>query len=37
MIKMKSLMPIILLSILLIAGTASAATLTPTGTCVSQS
>jgi hypothetical protein len=31
MIKMKSLMPIILLSILLIAGTASAATLTPVG------
>jgi hypothetical protein len=32
--KIKSLMPIILLSILLIAGTASAATLTPVGTCV---
>jgi len=34
--KMKSLMPIILLSILLIAGTASAATLTPVGTCNGQ-
>jgi len=34
--KIKSLMPIILLSILLIAGTASAATLTPVGTCEEQ-
>jgi len=34
--KIKSLMPIILLSILLIAGTASAATLTPVGSCNGQ-
>jgi hypothetical protein len=33
--RIKSLMPIILLSILLIAGMANAATLTPTGSCVS--
>jgi hypothetical protein len=36
MIKMKSLMPIILLSIFLVTGTASAATLTPVGTCNGQ-
>jgi len=35
--KIKSLMPIILLSILLIAGTASAATLTPVGTRTADS
>jgi len=35
--KIKSLMPIILLSILLIAGTASAATLTPVGTRTTDS
>jgi hypothetical protein len=34
--KMKSLMPIILLSILLVTGMASAATLTPVGTCNGQ-
>jgi hypothetical protein len=35
--KIKSLMPIILLSIFLIAGMASAASLTPVGTCVTGS